>query len=207
MQEVVLKLGGAKANGIVQQAKRAFIADASASAKKKSAIKDTITYGSFTLANGGCAALQASGGHTGWTIFAGLCTAFSGLCSGVNLKKLIDAAKAKKETAKTLKDIISKPEFADILKRYLRINGDKRAAIEEFVAKHTKDKNGVLVKLLKDDRKAVEALDKVAFQMPLAARDAHFITKDLDTDVAANMERRLKEQLLLREQGFGTWKK
>ena len=53
---------------------------------------------------------------------------------------------------------------------------------------------------------AIEALDKVAFQMPLAARDAHFITKDLDTDVAANMERRLKEQLH-REQGFGTWKK
>ena len=30
---------------------------------------------------------------------------------------------------------------------------------------------------------------------------AHFITKDLDTDVAANMERRFKEQLL-REQEF-----
>jgi hypothetical protein len=42
--------------------------------------------------------------------------------------------------------------------------------------------------------------------MPLAARDAHFITKDLDTDVASNMGRRLKEQLH-REQGFGTWKK
>lgn len=53
---------------------------------------------------------------------------------------------------------------------------------------------------------AIEALDKSSFQMPLAARDAHFITKDLDTDVASNMGRRLKEQLH-REQGFGTWKK
>ncbi len=82
--------------------------------------------------------------------------------------------------------------------------------IKEFVI-HIKDernwlKNNPPQKPIENIKEGYEALDKVAFQMPLAARDAHFITKDLDTDVAANMERRLKEQLH-REQGFGTWKK
>ena len=102
MQEVVLKLGGAKANGIVQQAKRAFIADASASAKKKSAIKDTITYGSFTLANGGCAALQASGGHTGWTWqhLMVLLLHVLVLCLGLILRNLCKQQKLKKKLLK-----------------------------------------------------------------------------------------------------------
>ena len=82
--------------------------------------------------------------------------------------------------------------------------------VKEFVI-HIKDernwlKNNPPQKPIENIKEGYEALDKAAFQMPLAARDAHFITKDLDTDVASNMGRRLKEQLH-QEQGFGTWKK
>ena len=58
-----------------------------------------------------------------------------------------------------------------------------------------------------------EVLDYMGFQAPLNAvekfnkmNNAKFITKDLGTDAASNIEQRLKEQLL-REQGFGTWEK
>ena len=170
MQEVVLKLGGAKANGIVQQAKRAFIEDASAGAAKKRAKYGTILNGGLAATNVVNTATQAFAGHPRMAAIWGFATACFGTSFGMYLKEFMQTAKTKKETAKALKDIISKPEFADILKRYLRINGDKRSAIEEFVAKHTNDRNGNLAKILKDERKNIEALDKAAFQMPLEAR-------------------------------------
>ena len=86
MQEVVLKLCSTKANGIVQQAKRAFVADASAGASKKKLKRGVMFNGGLAAVNVVNTATQAYGGSPSAASVFGAAAALFGTSFGMYLK-------------------------------------------------------------------------------------------------------------------------
>ena len=131
MSEVILKLCGG--NGIMRQAKNAFVADASAAVVKKRARNSAILNGGLTAVNALNTAANVYSGHPAMATFSGIASGCFGTVFGMHLKDLMQAIKLKKQTSQALKDIINKQDFMDILNRYLRINGKKEMTSEQLM--------------------------------------------------------------------------
>ena len=99
MSEVILKLGG---NGIMRQAKKAFVADAAVAVVKKRARNGAILNGGLTAANALYTAANAYLGHPGGATFSGIATGCIGTVFGMYLKDLMQAIKSKKQTHKIM---------------------------------------------------------------------------------------------------------
>ncbi len=130
---IMVKLGGAKATGVIQQAKRAFIADTAAGVAKKTAKRNALLNGTLTVGNGVNAIINASQGHPYWGMAIGAVTGFIGTITGFNIKQLVEATKLKKQTSKAMNDIINNKDFMDIVNRCLRIKGKKEVTSEQIL--------------------------------------------------------------------------
>ena len=87
---------------------------------------------------------------SGIIIIGGAFTTIAGLLTGANIKELIKATKAQKQTAKAVKDFVNNKDFMDIINRYLRMNGKKEVTSEQLLEAYNKvDKAKVMKEVLK----------------------------------------------------------
>jgi len=136
---MTVKLCSAKANGVMQRAKRAFIADKSAAAARKSAKKETVIFGGWTACNIATTVGYTCIGDAYSAAFLGLASAFTGISFGMNLKEFMQASKARK----ALNNIVKNKEFQDIMNRFLRIKGKENITVKQIMAKLKNDKTKV----------------------------------------------------------------
>ena len=153
VQSIILKVGSEKANGIMRQAKRAFVEREVARETKQWADNQAMICGlgtaGFTLgalAVGPLASVSLGG--------AGLTAA-----KGVSLVlDSLKASKQQKQASKVLNETINKQDFRDVLNRFLRMKGKEGIPDKDALVVPNIDGINLVGVISKDDAKYISIL-------------------------------------------------